>query len=75
MIQYERARSGNNLTSAGNPLGMNLSNGSPMLENPNSTKQTETAKKGHNKTPSIYSHEQECSYSSSKNNNIGRGWL
>ena len=34
--------SGNNLTSADNPLGMNLLNGSPILENPTSAYQTET---------------------------------
>ena len=33
MSQSESAPSGNNLKSAGNPSGMNLSNGSPMMGN------------------------------------------
>ena len=49
--QSESASSGHNLTSAGNPSGTNLSNGLPMLGNPNSAKQPNTAKKGYNQTP------------------------
>ena len=41
MSQSESAPSGNKLTSAGNPLGANLSNGSPILGNLTSTKQPE----------------------------------
>ena len=51
MSQSERATSGNNLTSTGNCLKMNLSNSLPISGNHNSTKQTETAKKGHNPIP------------------------
>ena len=75
MTQSERAPSGNNLTSAGNHSGMNLSNGSPMLGNPTSTKKPKTAKKGHNQTTTMYSHEQECFYRSSTNNNTAQGRL
>ena len=42
MIQSKCVPSGNNLTAAGTPLGMNLSNGSPMLGNSPSTKQPQT---------------------------------
>ena len=42
MSHSESELSGNNLTVAGSPSEINLSNGSPMLGNPTSTKQTET---------------------------------
>ena len=42
MSHFKRTPNGENLTSASNPLGMNLSNCLPMLENPTSTKQLET---------------------------------
>ena len=45
MNQSERAPSRNYLTLAGNPSGMNLLNGSPILGISTSTTQTETAKK------------------------------
>ena len=45
MSQSESAPSGNNLTLVGNPSGMNLSNGFPMLRDPTSTKKLETGKK------------------------------
>ena len=41
MSHSESESSGNNLTMAGNPTGMNLSNGLPMLGNPSSANQTE----------------------------------
>ena len=57
MSQSERAPSGNNLTSAGTPLGINLSNGSPMLGNPTSTKQLEISKIGTQSNNHRNSHE------------------
>ena len=41
MIHSDRASSNNSITSAGNHLGMNLSNGSPTLGNLTSANQTE----------------------------------
>ena len=45
MSQSESEHSNNNLTSAGNPLGIKLLNGFPKLGNHTSTKQPETGKK------------------------------
>ena len=58
MKQYERAPIGNNLKLAGNPLGMSLSNSSPMLGNPTSTKQPETGQKTTQSNTHRNSHEQ-----------------
>ena len=42
MSHFERSPSGNNLTSAANLSGMNLSNRWPIPDNPTSTNQTKT---------------------------------
>ena len=75
MSLSERTPSGNSLTSADNPLGMNLLNSSPMLGNPTSIKQPETAKNRTQSNTHRNRHEQECSYSSAPNNNTTQGRL
>ena len=76
MSHSERAPSGNNLTSAGNPSGMNLSNGLPMLGNPTSANQTETDNEMWQSNTHRTSYDQKCSYSSATNNNTSqeRSW-
>ena len=73
MIHYEFEPSVNNLTSAGNPSGMNLSNGLPTLGNPTSVNQTETDNKMCQSNTHCTSYNQRCSYSSATNNNTSRG--
>ena len=65
--------SGNNLTSAGYPLEMNLSNGSPTLGNPTSANQTKTDNNMWQSNTHHISYDQTCSWSSATNNNISRG--
>ena len=52
MSQSESAPSSNNITSIGNPLGMNLSNSSLMLGNPTSTKRSKIVRGRYSCLPS-----------------------
>ena len=73
MSHSEVEPSGNNLTSTGNPSGMNMLNGSLALGNPTSANQTKTDNEMWQSNTHRTSYDPTCSYSSATNNNTSRG--